>query len=82
MEELKLALKVDDLDNVATIFVDAITDGTRAVSSTHLDVYKRQQAHRALAAGYTADERFTAYYDRKLAGCAQFLCDAVQYWAR
>lgn len=40
------------------------------------------QAHRALAAGYTADERFTAYYDRKLAGCAQFLCDAVQYWAR
>ena len=29
MEELKLALKVDDLDNVATIFADAITDGTR-----------------------------------------------------
>ena len=29
MEELKLALKVDDLDNIATIFADAITDGTR-----------------------------------------------------
>ena len=29
MEELKLALKVDDLDNVATIFAYAITDGTR-----------------------------------------------------
>ena len=26
--ELKLALKVDDLDNVATIFADNITDGT------------------------------------------------------
>ncbi len=26
--ELKLALKVDDLDNVATIFADGITDGT------------------------------------------------------
>ena len=26
--ELKLALKVDDLDNVATIFADDITDGT------------------------------------------------------
>lgn len=27
--ELKLALKVDDLDNVATIFADGITDGTQ-----------------------------------------------------
>lgn len=26
--ELKLALKVDDLDNVATIFADGIVDGT------------------------------------------------------
>ena len=26
--ELKLALKVDDLDNVATIFANDITDGT------------------------------------------------------
>ena len=28
MEELKLALKVDDKDNVATIFANGITDGT------------------------------------------------------
>ncbi len=28
MNELKLALKVDDLDNVATIFAEGITDGT------------------------------------------------------
>lgn len=28
MNEQKLALKVDDLDNVATIFADAITDGS------------------------------------------------------
>ena len=28
MAELKLALKVDDLDNVATIFANGITDGT------------------------------------------------------
>lgn len=27
--ELKLALKVDDLDNVATIFADGIVDGTQ-----------------------------------------------------
>ena len=28
MDELKLALKVDDLDNVATIFAEGITDGS------------------------------------------------------
>ncbi|MEA4933229.1 MAG: UxaA family hydrolase [Lawsonibacter sp.] len=28
MEQLKLALKVDDKDNVATIFAENITDGT------------------------------------------------------
>lgn len=28
MDELKLALKVDDLDNVATIFAEGISDGT------------------------------------------------------
>ena len=28
MNELKLALRVDDLDNVATIFAEGITDGT------------------------------------------------------
>ena len=29
MEELKLALKVDDKDNVATIFANGIVDGTK-----------------------------------------------------
>ena len=28
MEELKIALKVNDLDNVATIFANDVTDGT------------------------------------------------------
>jgi hypothetical protein len=28
-----------------------------------------------------ADERFTAYYDRTVSGCARFLRDAVQIWA-
>lgn len=36
------------------------------------------EAHRALAQMYTADERFTAYYDEEQPGCAQFLCDAIQ----
>ena len=36
--------------------------------------------HKGIAAMYIADERFTAYYDRDWAGCAQLLCDAVQKW--
>lgn len=31
---------------------------------------------------YVLDARFTAYYDRKVPGCAQFLRDAVAAWAR
>lgn len=35
------------------------------------------EAHRGLAEGYVADERFRAYYDGKVEGCAQWLCDAI-----
>ena len=37
--------------------------------------------HRGLAALYTEDPRFTAYYDRSVPGCAQFLRAAVERWA-
>jgi DNA-binding transcriptional MerR regulator len=36
--------------------------------------------HRGIAVMYIADERFTAYYDRNVPGCAQLLHDAVQNW--
>ncbi|WP_295762256.1 MerR family transcriptional regulator [uncultured Oscillibacter sp.] len=36
------------------------------------------QAHRGLGELYTADERFTAYYDREVPGCAAFLRDAIR----
>ena len=35
------------------------------------------EAHRGLAEMYVADARFRAYYDRTLAGCAQWLRDAI-----
>lgn len=35
------------------------------------------QIHRGIAAMYVEDERFTAYYDREVPGCARFLRDAV-----
>lgn len=37
--------------------------------------------HKGVAQLYTQDPRFTAYYDEKVAGCAQFLSDAVTCWA-
>ena len=36
------------------------------------------QAHRGLGELYTADGRFTAYYDREIPGCAAFLRDAIR----
>ncbi len=37
----------------------------------------KPQIHRGLGEMYIMDERFTAYYDRKVPGCAQFLRDAI-----
>ena len=38
--------------------------------------------HRGIAELYVMDERFTAYYDKRLPGCARFLRDAVVHWAQ
>ncbi len=40
------------------------------------------QRQRGLAELYVQDERFTAYYDGKCPGCAQFLRDAVLRWTK
>lgn len=39
------------------------------------------EAHKGVAAMYTADERFRQYYDSEVPGCAEFLKQAVEYWA-
>ena len=38
--------------------------------------------HRGIAELYVTDERFTAYYDKQMPGCARFLRDAVACWIR
>ena len=38
--------------------------------------------HRGIAELYVMDERFTAYYDKHIPGCALFLRDAVIYWVK
>ena len=40
-----------------------------------------REAHLGLAEAYVADERFTAYYDKTVPGCAAFLRDAIQAFA-
>ena len=34
-----------------------------------------------IAAMYVADERFKAYYDRNVEGCAALLKQSIQHWA-
>lgn len=41
-----------------------------------------KQAHKALAEGYVADERFTAYYDKIAVGCTKFLRDAIAEYCK
>ena len=38
--------------------------------------------HRGIAGLYVMDERFTAYYDKHMPGCARFLRDAVAHWVK
>lgn len=38
--------------------------------------------HRGIVQLYVMDERFTAYYDKNIPGCAQFLRDAVCCWIK
>ena len=38
--------------------------------------------HRGIAELYVVDERFTAYYDKQVPGCARFLRDAVIHWVK
>lgn len=38
------------------------------------------EAHKLLADGYVADERFKAYYDKIADGCAEFLRDAIHIY--
>ena len=38
--------------------------------------------HRGIAELYVMDERFTAYYDKQVPGCARFLRNAVAHWVK
>lgn len=42
----------------------------------------KKEAHLGLTQMYIDDSRFTAYYDKEVPGCAQFLRDAVHAWEK
>ncbi len=64
------------------------SDAGRSIAELHkrwLTVSLRSydaQRHRGIAQMYVMDERFTAYYDRNVSGCAQFLTAAVMNWVK
>ena len=39
-----------------------------------------EEAHKAIANMYICDERFRAYYDAEVSGCADLLEQAVRFW--
>ena len=40
------------------------------------------EAHKGMARMYNEDERFKAYYDKNVNGCAEFLEKAILAWAK
>ena len=72
--------------------VQAGASPTGPVGQTVTDLHRRwlllsgtpydPAKHRGLAALYVEDPRFTAYYDKRVSGCARFLRDAVTHWAQ
>lgn len=65
---------------------DAKGDAGKEVARMHKDwlgyswTTYSAEAHKGLAQMYLDDERFMAYYDKEVPGCAQFLRDAVHAW--
>ncbi len=80
-------------NEILSLLEKAVTEGTKVDSSMaqHITELHKEwlqavipqytaQMHKGIASMYVADERFTAYYDRNVKGCAQFLKDAVHRW--
>ena len=72
----------------AAVTLEAAPDSEEgcAIASLHKDFLGftwpsyTKEAHQGLVQMYLEDERFTAYYDKKIVGCAKFLRDAVFAW--
>lgn len=81
-EEIKEKLKVGVRSGIK-----ADSEEAHAIVTLHKEwlcmVWKQytKEAHKGVAAMYTADERFRKYYDAEVAGCAELLEKAIGRWA-
>lgn len=76
---------------ILTLLERAVTDGAAPQSEQGREIAELHkkwlgytwpsystEAHKGLGETYIADDRFKAYYDGNVEGCARFLCDAIQ----
>lgn len=76
------------LERAVTGGISPESDEGRAIAALHQEWLSftwpsySPQAHAGLAEMYVADERFTAYYDKTVLGCAAFLRDAIAAYTR
>lgn len=90
-EQWRLWKELEEL--ILTKLTDAVRAGADPAGETGKEIaqlHKRwlslsqktysAKKHRGIVMLYTADERFAAYYDREVSGCAAFLQNAVLHW--
>jgi len=83
----KMTALGEEIQNMLEAAVRAGTDPAgpeaRSIAAKHKDWLQftlpsySKEVHRGLGEMYVADERFTAYYDKNMRGCAVFLRDAI-----
>ena len=77
---------LQELEQAVTEGISPDSETGRKIAELHRDWLRftlpgyTPSQHRGIAALYVSDGRFTAYYDRRVPGCARWLTDAVQRW--
>ena len=82
-------------DLIISLLEKAVSDGADPAGSVGFDLYELHrdwlsytwksyspEAHKGLAAMYTDDERFKAYYDKNVPNCAEFLRLAIENFVK
>ncbi|MCD2491877.1 MerR family transcriptional regulator [Lacrimispora sp. NSJ-141] len=76
----------DRLEDAVRSGIKPESETGREVACLHRDwlgyTWKKYspRMHKSLTDMYVLDERFKAYYDKEVKGCADFLMQAVKYW--
>ena len=78
---------LEDLEHAVSVGLSPSGEEGRRIFQQHREWlcmtwnFYHPEAHKSLAETYTADSRFQGYYDRKTPGCAEFLKQAILFWA-